>query len=372
MIKIAHISDVHLGAKLAYLNTKAEEHRQRIKEAFKLSIDKAIETKVDLFIIAGDLFDNPFPSKVSQVFVLEQFKRLIDNNIYTLVITGNHDRSEVGSVFTDSLITKYVNPRLKIFNKELLQSWEIADLDLCIFAAGTEKQKNKNTPYSNLMRSEKFKYNIGVFHGSVDIKGQPENNPIYLKDLYASGFDYFALGDWHNMLDLSKNGVAISYCGSPELIDSDQDNAGNMLIVTLDKGQPCVVKSLRTGSIKSKTMDLDVSQIGEIAQLVEQVKAMTDHSLILTLNIKGQRAISLDYSIEELRTMLGESFYYVVIKDDSTLRISEQDLLNYPEHMLIGKYIKLMLAQKNDDSKNNERIDRALQLGVSLLKGGRL
>ena len=278
----------------------------------------------------------------------------------------------MGSVYADSVITKYQNPKYKIVAKELQEVFEISELDLTITASGTEKQKNNKTPYSNLTKSVNTTFNIGVFHGSVDIKGQPENNPIYLKDLYASGFDYFALGDWHNMLDVSKGASQIWYSGSPELIDSDQNNAGNMLLIEFEKGKPAKVSNIKVGAIKTKAMQLDITGIKRVEDLVASVKLNADHSLMLNLDLNGIRTIEFDYTIASLFELLNESFYFLAIKDNTKLKISEQDLLNYPDKMLIGRYIKLLLAQKTDDDKQDELIDQAIQLGVTLLKGGQL
>jgi DNA repair exonuclease SbcCD nuclease subunit len=373
-LKIAHISDIHLGAKLSYLENEADEHRSDIKNSFKNSVDKAIENSVDLFIISGDLFDNPFPSKLNQIFALDQIKKLNEKNIYVLLISGNHDRTEGGSVFDKSILTEYSSPKYKLVNKEVQTEWQIPELTTIIQASGTQHQKNKNTPYTKLIRNNEFKFNIGVFHGSADIKGAPENNPIYLKDLYESKFDYFALGDWHNLLDLSK-ATTVFYSGSPELIDSDQEKSGYMLVIELKENEKPVVNQIKVGLRNSKSLKLDISQTNKIEGVVSSIKSYTDKNMFLNLYLTGFKSIDNEFDIAMLNSLLAEYFYYVKIYDQTKLQLSEKDLLTYPENMIIGKYIKLLQNKKENEEKgeiDDTVVDEALQLGVHLLKGGKL
>src|SRR5262249_40899609 len=55
MLRLLHTADVHLGARHADLGDAATSQRERQFAAFKTSIDLAIDQKVDLFIVAGDL-----------------------------------------------------------------------------------------------------------------------------------------------------------------------------------------------------------------------------------------------------------------------------------------------------------------------------
>jgi DNA repair exonuclease len=56
-MRIAHISDTHLGHRQYNL----DERESDIYEAFEQAVNKAIEERVDVLIHAGDLFDSPNP-----------------------------------------------------------------------------------------------------------------------------------------------------------------------------------------------------------------------------------------------------------------------------------------------------------------------
>ena len=370
-LKLAQVSDVHLGAKLVYLGSKAEDHRNNIKKSFQNAVTTAIQKDADIFIIAGDLFDSSFPSKPLQMFALENVKKLIAKGIYVVLISGNHDRTEKGSVFDSSIITEFKNDKFKLIANEKQEEWLIEELNTRIVAAGTEHQKNKKAPYSELKRNEKYKFNIGVFHGSVDIKGESENNPIKVADLKASKFDYFALGDWHNTLQVAK-GVDAWYSGSPELIDSDQDKAGNMLFVTLNEGKNAGVEILKVGIKGIYKKEINVGAYQNFEEIIQSLKKDRSKDLILNLTLKGLKSIDFVINDQDLIQLLNEDYYFVNLKDETQLKLSEKDLAAYPAEMLIGRYIKLLIDQKKkDDVEGNEIIDEAIQLGVSLMKGGK-
>jgi len=58
MLRIIHTADVHLGARHDDLGEQASAQRERQFAAFVATVDLAIAEKVDLVLIAGDLFDS--------------------------------------------------------------------------------------------------------------------------------------------------------------------------------------------------------------------------------------------------------------------------------------------------------------------------
>jgi len=371
-LKLAHISDVHLGAKLLYLRTNADDHRNNIKNAFENSINIAILKKVDVFIIAGDLFDSPFPSRNLQNTVLDQIKKLIGQGIYVALISGNHDGVSETGVYNVSAIKDFKDSHFKLKADEKQEDWIIPELNVRIALAGISKKKNNKTPYETLETDSKYAYNIGVFHGSADIKGPPMNNPIYLADLKKSGLDYIALGDWHNTLEVAK-GVRSWYSGSPELIDSDQTNAGNMLIITLGDKKELKVEIEKTGLKTAQFVKVDVSQYKTYEELVAVIKTKKNKDLILNLTLEGFKSIEYVIKDEELKDVLAGDFYHINIVDKTALKLNKEELNAYPANMIIGRYIKLLNEKRvSGDEVLNAKIDEAIQLGVGLMKGGQL
>ncbi|SHE76624.1 DNA repair exonuclease SbcCD nuclease subunit [Marinitoga hydrogenitolerans DSM 16785] len=92
-MKILHTSDWHLGRRPT--GGIGEYSKIRYEDYFLAAeyiVDEAIENKVDIFIIAGDLFDRSslLPDILFKTEnILEKLKK---SNITTLLIEGNHDK----------------------------------------------------------------------------------------------------------------------------------------------------------------------------------------------------------------------------------------------------------------------------------------
>jgi DNA repair protein SbcD/Mre11 len=96
-MKFAHIADVHLGG------WKQKPLQDLNFQSFRKTIDRCIKEKVQFALIAGDLFDNPYPSIEVLKDTFAEFKKLKDNRIPCYIIAGSHDYSVSGKTFLDVL-----------------------------------------------------------------------------------------------------------------------------------------------------------------------------------------------------------------------------------------------------------------------------
>jgi len=100
MIKILHLSDVHLGSGFSHgrlnpvtgLNTRFED----FVGSLSCCIDRAIAEPVDLVLFGGDAFPDATPPPVVQEAFANQFRRLVDAGIPTVLLVGNHDQHSQG------------------------------------------------------------------------------------------------------------------------------------------------------------------------------------------------------------------------------------------------------------------------------------
>lgn len=100
MIKVLHLSDIHMGSGFSHgrvnpetgLNTRLEDFVQTLGRC----IDRALTEPVDLVLFGGDAFpDATPPPYVHQAFA-SQFRRLADAKIPTVLLVGNHDQHSQG------------------------------------------------------------------------------------------------------------------------------------------------------------------------------------------------------------------------------------------------------------------------------------
>jgi len=367
-IKIFHTADVHLGAKFNSFGRRADLQRKEIEKSFTKIIDLALNNEADLFIIAGDLFDSPFPSISTSSFVINQIKRLIQNRIYTAIIAGNHDYLCSNSVYYSEgfrgLDTKYV----KFFDSKEIGIWELTDLNSQIIGISLDHPKN-SLPISKDTIKGKLNpemIRVGVFHGSIDIGSFNKYNLLKIKDIESLDCDYVALGDWHNQLKIASTNK-VYYSGSPELIASDQTGSGSFLDVEINNKKDLVVNSIQVSDKKFQQIKIDIGKFEGFLPIYEYIKKISDKNLLLEVVLEGRKTLSQGIDSKKLQESLGDDFFLLKIKDESRLSLTQEDLQKYSEKMVIGRFIKIVKEDGEKQNLSQEKIDQALQLGVNLL-----
>ncbi len=99
-MKILHLADIHLGSGLTHghlnpatgLNTRLED----FIAALATCIDRAIAEPVDLVLFGGDAFPDATPPPLVHEAFAQQFRRLADARIPTVLLVGNHDQHAQG------------------------------------------------------------------------------------------------------------------------------------------------------------------------------------------------------------------------------------------------------------------------------------
>ncbi|MEL6786795.1 MAG: exonuclease subunit SbcD, partial [Cyanobacteria bacterium J06607_15] len=85
MVKILHLSDIHLGSGFSHgkinpetgVNTRLED----FVNSLKICIDRAISEPVDLVLFGGDAFPDATPAPYVHEAFASQFRRLADAKI---------------------------------------------------------------------------------------------------------------------------------------------------------------------------------------------------------------------------------------------------------------------------------------------------
>jgi len=97
MARFAHIADAHLGG------WKQQPMQDLNSQSFRKAIDICINSKLEFVLIAGDLFDSPYPPIEILKETFAEFRRLKEANIPCFIIAGSHDYSVSGRTFLDVL-----------------------------------------------------------------------------------------------------------------------------------------------------------------------------------------------------------------------------------------------------------------------------
>jgi DNA repair exonuclease SbcCD nuclease subunit len=362
MLRILHTSDVQLGAPFHFLGGKGRQHRQQLRETFRGIVDLAIEKRFDLLLIAGDLFNDNRPHQTTIDFVASQLGRL---DIPVCILPGNHDRYDDTSIyrrarFPDNAIIFTEQPTIQ----------EFPELDVTVYGNAIKSRHSRLSPLRGLTRTGTTRWHVAMAHGNLvrpDIADPPR--PIQPEDIEASSMDYVAMGDWHAFADYSQGGVKAFYSGAPEPTAMGQKGAGHVAYIKIDESGVNVQKK-RVGNVLTDGVEVDIS--GKPAtQIAKEIEACADPNLMLKVTLCGLAQLGAVLDTEKLEQELTPHFYHIECSDQSHPQLEAISLDDYPEELVVGKFVRLMQSQIDNAADDTQRrqAERALQLGIALLEG---
>lgn len=366
MIKILHTSDIQLDAPFHFLGDKGQRHRQQLRETFRRIVDLAAHhDEFDLLLITGDLFNDNQPSQDTIDFVTSQLGRL---DIPVCILPGNHDCYDGTSVyrkarFPDNVVVFTEQPTVQ----------EFAELDVTVYGNAIVSSQSRLSPLRGLARTGTMHWHIALAHGNLvrpDIVDPPR--PIRPEEISASGMDYVAMGDWHAFADHSEGTVKAFYSGAPEPTAMGQKGTGYIACVEIDENG-VRVSPRRVGAISTDEMSVDVSG-KSVTEVVEFIQARANPDLMLKVILVGLSELGAVLDTEKLQQELAPCFYHIECSDQSHPQIESIFPADFPEELVIGKFVRLMQARIEDaaDDTERRRAEQALQVGVALLQGRRV
>ena len=384
MLRLIHTADVHLGARHDDLGEQAAAQRERQFAAFKAGIDLALAEKVDLFLIAGDLFDSNVQPRRSVERVAAELKRLVDARIRTVLIPGTHDVYDRASIYRaydlvgmagsqpdDDLITLLVPEQPSVHLKAC---------DVVIHASVFATKRAPHSPLEGLDATKDrsaARWSIGLVHGSISIPGKTEHDEVVITpdEIAATGLHYLALGHWHSAQTGKAGGVTYAYAGAPEPIALDQDRAGKVLLVELDGDgatRTVSVRECQVGRTRFEKVELDAGALTTQPALVDSLRGRGDPDLVLDVRVVGVKPDELDLDLDEIETALAASFLKIRVRDVSVPALTE-GMLPSPD-TIAGAFIRDLqgriegLEAAGSIVEATEQRD-ALRLGRLLLGG---
>ena len=104
-MRLVHLSDLHLGYRQyqRLTPTGVNQREADVAATFRLVVDRIIDLRPEVVVVAGDVFHNVRPSNQAIVHAFLQFNRLVSAlpESAIVLVAGNHDTprtSETGGI----------------------------------------------------------------------------------------------------------------------------------------------------------------------------------------------------------------------------------------------------------------------------------
>jgi DNA repair protein SbcD/Mre11 len=311
MVKILHTADIHLGAKFSGLGNKGSAQREQLRATFKNVVACAVDERVNIVLIAGDLFDANQQPQRNIDLVIEQLNLLGQNNIPVCLVPGTHDPLDPSSIYRKiDFVGKC--PNLKIFCDDNVSYQEYPEFDLTVYGKPNLSNRSYVSPLKGLEPATSSKFHVAMAHGSFYIpeKIAEDDHVFRLDEIEASGMDYLALGHWHRLYRCSGKPEAW-YSGPPEWIPDQRERGAVLLVTILDAGE-VRVEPRELGVRDYDEVELDMSDIRDRAMLEASMSRGAHQDLVRRATLKGLREAELLVNPEELESELGRDSFISV------------------------------------------------------------
>ncbi|QKQ72626.1 exonuclease subunit SbcD [Nostoc sp. TCL240-02] len=350
MIKILHLSDIHMGSGFSHgrinpttgLNTRLED----FVNTLSICIDRALTDAVDMVIFGGDAFPDATPPPYVQQAFASQFRRLMDANIPTVLLVGNHDQHSQGQggaslniyrtlgvpgfVVGDTLTTHCIETRngkvqvitlpwltrSTLMTRQETEGSSLAEVNellterLRVVMEGEIRRLDPDVPTVLLAHLMADNASLGAERFLAVGKGFT----LPLSLLTRPCFDYVALGHVHRHQNLNKsNNPPVIYPGSIERVDfSEEKEDKGYVMLELERGKaewefcPLTVRTFCT-------IEVDVSKADEPQALLMKAIAkydIQDAVVRLIYKLRSEQMDLIDSS--SLHTALSPAHTYTI------------------------------------------------------------
>ena len=223
-LRIAHTSDVHL------CNGEEGAH---VRRAFSSVVDTVVESRADLFLIAGDLFDHNRIDRGVIDFVYESLSRV---TCPTVIIAGNHDCWEERAVLKRMDFSR-AGHHVTLLDEPEGAIVELPELHATVWGRCMIDHHRGNKPMAGAPARTRDLWHIGMAHGLYSDEADCERSSLITPaEIEASGFDYLALGHVHAHRRMKHGRTVACYPGVPAPYYGTEES-GCMALVELTPGK---------------------------------------------------------------------------------------------------------------------------------------
>lgn len=346
-MRFIHIADVHLGAQPDIGPAYSAERPSEIWESFSRVISLCEQEKMDVLLIAGDLFHRqPLIRELKEVNYL--FSTLTHTEV--VFIAGNHDYIKKGSYYRTFKWNDNVHPLL---GNEL--GYVMLDkLKLAVYGFSYHTREIYEERY-HVKAPKLAEHEILLAHG-----GDEKHVPVKRERLEGSGFDYIALGHIHKPQAIVKN-LAV-YSGALEPVD--KNDTGQHGYVRGEINSHGTVTEFYSSAVREYIhLALQIDESMTSGSVKDYIKAAVEKRGIQNIYkflLKGYRDPDVEFDTEHMDTYGN----IIEIEDGTCPAYDYEELYEKNRENLIGKYIECF---QGCAEKSLEHM--ALEEGIQALLG---
>ena len=230
-LRVLHTADIHLDSDGYGTAQEQAAHLARGRRIFQRIVDRAVAERVDLLLIAGDLFDHNRVPDETVAFVRAELGRLSQP---VVILPGNHDALRANAIYERHDFSSGA-PHVHVIGKLDGETIEFPELEAIVWGRAMEEHEPGFQPLAHIPGRDDRRWHLAMGHGFFyESRQRPDrSSPIFADEIRDTGWDYVALGHQHVQTDVSQRGVVAYYAGAPVTDWGTGDPVGSVLRIDL-------------------------------------------------------------------------------------------------------------------------------------------
>lgn len=268
-IQVLHAADLHidspLGGLVPYEGAPVDQIRGATRRAVENLVKYAIAERVDLVLIAGDVFDGDWKDFNTGLFWIGQLTRLHEAGIPVVVVAGNHDAgSEISRSLTlPPLVTMFdsVAPDRKVFD----------DLALAVVGQSYSTRSVTADLAAGFPQADPGLFSLGLLHTSLDGRpGHANYAPCSLEGLRSRGYGYWALGHIHQR-EVVCNNPHVVFPGNLQGRHVRETGSKGATRVVIESQEVTTIEHVDLDAVRWHVCNVDASDLTTVEEVLDAI-----------------------------------------------------------------------------------------------------
>lgn len=375
-VTFIHMADLHLDASFSSLAdvNKAELRRKELENCLRRIVEKALYNSIDLLIISGDFFEDSNVKGSTIQTAKNLFSELYKTEV--IIIPGNHDPLRENSYYKASEWGN--NVHILEDSKQVLY---LEKYNACIYNMGVRGEVVKDFSIIQDKDISNERFNILIFHGTVDMPFEEENyNPITSEKIFSLGMDYVALGHMH-CFSKTKNGEAVMINpGSPEPMGFDEEGVHGIIqgkIILSENEQKSVeTEFVPTATRNYHNIEINVSGCSSDEETIAKIgldnKVKFYTTDLYSITLKGFIPKEYKLGVKNILEAFAQYCFFIKIKNQTSEQFDFEQYLEDPG--IKGEFVRRILDMMDSkcSTERRETLYMSLQYGLQAIENGRV
>lgn len=389
-ITFLHSSDAHLGKFHRSMKSDPNTGKNLMTldneiQFFKL-IDIAVENRVDFVVHSGDLFDRVNVRNGDIKIALQGIRKLADNGIPFLAISGNHDRPFTFGVSSPVTLLNY-QENSYVFATHGTKVLDIHGTQTAIHGISYLK-KDVDREFRDEINFEihenEADYRIMMSHQSIEGFELGHiisytNEPFITKKMIPGEISYAAMGHLHRRQTqnhIFNEEMLIHYPGSPNVMDFGERNDEKAASIVRLTGSQTEIEAIALNTRRFKEVIVKVENPDPKSLeliLVEAINHNKKNNEYLGLRIQGKLLVTLHHLLlaskyrEHTKNLAGFNIY--PDQDPRLLWIDQEgeSVLN-EENWILEPKTELMQIIRSQGGIKDDIKAKLLVLGEEIIR----